>query len=190
MQKKPQPLSTLAAVASAPRETVMLDAVDRKLLGLLARNARLSQRRLAEQLRMSPPAIGDRLARLEREGVIRGYAVAIDWSLLGYVTTYIAVTATAEADQGAVMSQLYELPEVEDVVVVTGSFDMFVRLRVRDHLHLRRFLLEHIWQLDGIQRTDTFLSLAELPGKHLALTLLADDAAEENAPQSAARRSV
>jgi len=181
MQNKPRPLSTFTDVAPVPQKTVMLDAVDRKLVGLLAQDARLSQRRLAAELRMSPPAIGDRLARLEREGVIRGYAVDIDWSLLGYVTTYIAVTATAEADQGAVMSQLYALPEVEDVVVITGSFDMLVRLRVRDHIHLRRFLTEHIWQLDGIQRTDTFLSLAELPSKHLALTLLADPAAEEEA---------
>jgi DNA-binding Lrp family transcriptional regulator len=126
---------------------------------------------------MSPPAIGDRIARLEREGVIRGYTVTIDWSLLGYVTCYLAVTARPDADQGAVMAQLYELPEVEDVLVITGSLDMLVRLRVQDHVHLRRFLLDHVWQFDGVQRTETFLSLAEMPSKQVA-SLLSDKKVE------------
>jgi DNA-binding Lrp family transcriptional regulator len=178
MPKKPPPLSKLTDVAPAPHTTVQLDAVDRQLLLLLARDARVSQRGLARELRMSPPAIGDRIARLEREGVIRGYSVTIDWSVLGYVTCYLAVTARPDADQGAVMSQLYQLAEVEDVLVITGSLDMLVRLRVRDHVHLRRFLLEHVWQMDGVQRTETFLSLAELPSKHLAASLLADESAE------------
>jgi Lrp/AsnC family transcriptional regulator, leucine-responsive regulatory protein len=178
MAKKASPLSKLTEVAPAPRATVSLDAIDRQLLMLLARDARLSQRGLARELRMSPPAIGERISRLERDGVIRGYSVTIDWSLLGYVTCYLGVTARPEADQGAVMSQLYELPEVEDVLVITGALDMLVRLRVQDHVHLRRFLLEHIWQLDGVQRTETFLSLAELPSKHLAASLLDEGAVE------------
>jgi DNA-binding Lrp family transcriptional regulator len=180
MPKKAPPLSKLAEVAPAPRAVVPLDAIDRQLLVLLSRDARVSQRGLARELRMSPPAIGDRIARLEREGVIRGYTVTIDWSALGYVTCYLAVTARPDADQGAVMAQLYELAEVEDVLVITGSLDMLVRVRVRDHVHLRRLLLEHVWQLDGVQRTETFLSLAEMPSKLLAASMLTAD--EEGAP--------
>ena len=89
------------------------------------------------------------------------------------MTCYLAVSAMQDADQGQVMAALYALPEVEDVTVITGSLDMLVRLRVRDHVHLRRFLLEQAWQIEGVQRTETFLSLAELPSKELALTLLA-----------------
>ena len=178
MPKKAAPLSKLAEVAPPPRAVVPLDAIDRQLLVLLSRDARVSQRGLARELRMSPPAIGDRLARLEREGVIRGYSVTIDWSALGYVTCYLAVTVRPDADQAAVMAQLYKLPEVEDVLVITGSLDMLVRMRVRDHVHLRRFLLEHVWQLEGVQRTETFLSLAELPSKHLAASLLTETSEE------------
>lgn len=175
MPKGRSPLSSLAEIATSSQTTATLDAIDRQLLVLLSQDARVSQRHLARELRMSPPAIGERLARLERAGVIRGYRVSIDWTVLGYVTCYLAVTAMQDADQGIVMSALYELPEVEDVTVITGSLDMLVRLRVRDHLHLRQFLLEHVWQLEGVQRTETFLSLAEMPTKELALTLLADE---------------
>jgi Lrp/AsnC family transcriptional regulator, leucine-responsive regulatory protein len=91
------------------------------------------------------------------------------------------VTETAAADQGAVMSQLCALPEVEDVVVVTGSFGMLARLRVRGHLRPRRFLLERIWQLDGIQRTDTFPVARRTTQQAPRRELLADAAAEGEA---------
>jgi DNA-binding Lrp family transcriptional regulator len=166
------PLSGLADVASRPRAAVRLDDVDRRLLSLLAQDARLSQRALARELRMSPPAIGERLARLERAGVIRGYRVDIDWAALGYVTGYLAVTAMEGADQSEIMRALHLLPEVQEVAVITGSMDMLARVRVRDYTHLRRFLLERVWQMPGIQRTETFLSLAELPSKEPSVDLL------------------
>lgn len=172
MPRKPPPLSGLAAVTAPPPTPVAIDAVDRQLLVLLARDSRVSQRRLARELRMSPPAIGERIARLERAGVIRGYTVSIDWSALGYVTCYLAVSAMQGAEQGPVMAALNQLPEVEEVIVITGSLDMLARVRVRDHSHLRRLLLEQVWQIDGVQRTETFLSLAEMPAKEPAGNLL------------------
>ena len=165
-------MSSLAEVAPPAPATVQLDTVDRHILVLLARDSRISQRRLARELRMSPPAIGERIARLESAGVIRGYTVAIDWSVLGFVTCYLAVTATQGAEQGPVMAALHRLPEVEEVIVITGSLDMLVRVRVRNHAHLRRLLLEHVWQIDGVQRTETFLALAEMPSKETTATLL------------------
>jgi Lrp/AsnC family transcriptional regulator, leucine-responsive regulatory protein len=169
------PLSGLADVAPHQQATVRLDDTDRRILALLAQDARLSQRALARELRMSPPAIGERLGRLERAGVIRGYRVDIDWAALGYVTGYIAVTAMEGADQSEIMRALHLLPEVQEVAVITGSMDMLARLRVRDYAHLRQFLLERVWQMPGIQRTETFLSLAELPSKEPSVDLLGDE---------------
>jgi DNA-binding Lrp family transcriptional regulator len=169
------PLSGLAEVAPRAQTTVRLDDTDRRILALLAADARMSQRALARELRMSPPAIGERLARLERAGVIRGYRVDIDWAALGYVTGYIAVTAMEGADQSEIMRSLHLLPEVQEVAVITGSMDMLARLRVRDYAHLRQFLLERVWQMSGIQRTETFLSLAELPSKEPSVDLLGGD---------------
>ena len=175
MTTQDAPLSGLASVAGHPAAPVQLDELDRRLLRLLAQDARVSQRKLARELRMSPPAIGERIARLERAGVVRGYRVDIDWSALGYVTVYLAVTAIQGADQSQIMTAMHQLPEVQDVLVVTGSMDMLARLRLRDHTHLRQFLLEHVWQIPGIQRTETFLSLAEMPSKEFSADLLGID---------------
>jgi DNA-binding Lrp family transcriptional regulator len=169
------PLSGLAEVASPSGPTARLDDTDRRILSLLARDARLSQRALARELRMSPPAIGERLSRLERAGVIRGYRVDIDWAALGYVTGYLAVTAMQGADQSEIMRALHLFPEVQDIAVITGSMDMLARVRVRDYAHLRQFLLQRVWQMPGIQRTETFLSLAEMPSKEFSVDLLGSD---------------
>ena len=188
VNQRSAPLSGLADVAILPRTPVRLDDVDRRLLTLLARDARASQRGLARELRMSPPAIGERIARLERAGVIRGYRVDVDWSALGYVTGYLAVTAIQGADQSEIMRALHQLPEVRDVSVITGSMDMLARIRVRDYTHLRRFLLEGVWQMPGIQRTETFLSLAEMPSKELSAQLLDSDAGDDAGDPEPARR--
>lgn len=166
MAKRP-PLAGVLEVTAPPITcTVQLDDVDRRLLVLLAADARVSQRKLAMELGMSPPAVGERISRLERAGVILGYTVKVGWSALGYVSVYLTVTAIQGADQAAMLKALHALPEVEDIVLISGSMDMLARMRVRDHEHLRRLLLSDIWQMAGVQRTETFLCLAEMPEKY------------------------
>jgi Lrp/AsnC family transcriptional regulator, leucine-responsive regulatory protein len=148
-----------------PAEPVRLDDVDRRLLTLLAVDARASQRKLARDLHMSPPAVGERIARLERLGIIRGYTVDVDWTALGYFSVFVTVTAVQGADQAVILQALRRLPEVEAIVVITGSIDMLARLRVRSHAHLREVLLSEVWRIDGVQRTETFIALAEMPSK-------------------------
>lgn len=165
------PLSGLAGVVARPSPPARLDVVDLRLLQLLVADARISQRALARQLGMSPPAIGERIARLERAGVIRGYTVDLDWSALGY-TTQVHLAVTANTDRASILTALHAIPEVEDIAVVTGSMDLLARVRVRDHAHLRELLFERIWRIGGVERTETFLSLAQMPSKDFAGSLL------------------
>jgi DNA-binding Lrp family transcriptional regulator len=167
------PLARLAEVASPSTEKVEVDDLDLTLLRALAVDARQSQRALARAVGMSPPAIADRLARLERLGAIRGYRVELDWAALGYpVVVYLAVSANPGADLSEIARSIRTLPEAQDMSVVTGAFDLLVRLRVRDHTHLRELLLNTIFQIPGVQRTETFLSLADAEPENFAEGLL------------------
>jgi Lrp/AsnC family transcriptional regulator, leucine-responsive regulatory protein len=167
------PLARLAEIASPSPERVEVDDLDLTLLRALAADARQSQRALARAVGMSPPAIADRLARLERAGAIRGYRVDIDWAALGYpVVVYLAVTAGPGMDLSEIIRAIRALPEAQGMSVVTGAFDLLVRLRVRDHAHLRDMLLNSIFQIPGVQRTETFLSLAEAEPDNSAMALL------------------
>jgi Lrp/AsnC family transcriptional regulator, leucine-responsive regulatory protein len=167
------PLARLTDVASPAAQKAELDDLDLTLLRALAVDARQSQRALARAVGMSPPAIADRLARLERIGAIRGYRVDVDWAALGYpVVVYLAVTAGPGMDLSQIMGAIRALPEAQDSSVVTGAFDLLVRLRVRDHSHLRELLLNTIFQIPGVQRTETFLSLADAEPDNYAVALL------------------
>jgi Lrp/AsnC family transcriptional regulator, leucine-responsive regulatory protein len=167
------PLARLTDVASPTVEKVEFDDLDLTLLRALAEDARQSQRALARAVGMSPPAIADRLARLERVGAIRGYRVDLDWAALGYpVVVYLAVTAGPGMDLSEIIRAIRELPEAQDMSVVTGGLDLLVRLRVRDHTHLRELLLNAIFRIPGVQRTETYLSLADAEPDNFAEALL------------------
>jgi Lrp/AsnC family leucine-responsive transcriptional regulator len=167
------PLARLTDVASPTAEKVEVDDLDLTLLRALAEDARQSQRALARAVGMSPPAVADRLARLERVGAIRGYRVDLDWAALGYpVVVYLAVTAGPGMDLSEIIRAIRELPEAQDMSVVTGGLDLLVRLRVRDHTHLRELLLNSIFRIPGVQRTETFLSLADAEPDNFAEALL------------------
>src|SRR3984885_16343946 len=101
MTINPAPLAKLAEVSQPPKPEVEVDDFDLALLRALAADARQSQRSLARQIEMSPPAVADRLARLERSGGIRGYRADIDWAALGLpVGGYLAGTPAAGVDPG------------------------------------------------------------------------------------------
>lgn len=97
----------------------------------------------------------------------------VDWAALGYpVVVYLAVTAGPGVELSEIIKAIRALPEAQDMSVVTGSLDLLVRLRVRDHAHLRELLLEEIFQINGVQRTETFLSLADVEPDNFAAALL------------------
>ena len=167
------PLAKLTEVSTQPTPKADVDELDLALLRVLAVDARQSQRALARAIEMSPPAVADRLARLERSGAIRGYRVDIDWAALGFpVVVYLAVTAGPGMDLSEIIRAIRAIPEAEDMSVVTGGLDLLVRLRVRDHAHLRELLLSKIFQINGVQRTETFLSLADVEPDNFAAGML------------------
>lgn len=122
---------------------------------------------------MSAPAIGERIARLERIGVIRGYGVRLDWSAAGFpMTVYLSITAVQGYKQRHLVEQLSRIPELEELIIVTGAIDLLARFRVRDHLHLRELLTERVWQVEGVQRTETSVSIFEIEPRNTVAELL------------------
>ncbi|MDQ2959526.1 MAG: Lrp/AsnC family transcriptional regulator [Candidatus Dormibacteraeota bacterium] len=173
MAENAAPLSGLADVVSRQVRPAVLDPVDVEILQRLAGDARMSQRSLARSLGMSPPAVGERISRLERAGVIRGYTIEVGWPEAGFpVTVFLTITAVQGHSLAPIIEALRDLPEVADVSLVTGAIDLLARLLVRDHNHLQQLLLERVWQITGVQRTETLVTLAEMQPKQFAVQLL------------------
>jgi len=125
-----------ASTPSRPR--VSLDDVDRRLLELLRVNARMPVSELARAVKLSAAPASRRIARLEREGVIRGYVAVIDDQAAGDLFAFTEIRLTGDTETGVLEEVLREMEEVQNFFTVAGDPDVLVRLRVRDVDHLQR----------------------------------------------------
>ena len=168
------------------RKKIKFDETDLKLLDLLLGDARMSQRALARAVGMSPPGVADRISRLESLGVITGYRVELDYALLSRpMTVIIRIETWRSVTQVDLARRLVQLPEVERVDIVTGAFDLDVRLHVRDQDHLYDVLFHKLLPAsDDIKHTDTLLALEtvepDIYGKQLILSLQNELAANQD----------
>jgi Lrp/AsnC family leucine-responsive transcriptional regulator len=117
-----------------------LDAVDRRLIRLLAANARVTVADLARQVGMSSPSVADRLRRLEDAGVIRRYTVEVDAAALGYALEAIVRVRPLPGQLRRVEQLLADIPEFIECDKVTGDDCFVARVVLRTIGHLDEIL--------------------------------------------------
>jgi Lrp/AsnC family transcriptional regulator, leucine-responsive regulatory protein len=121
-----------------------LDDTDRKIVGQLTANGRISFAELGRRVNLSSPAVAERVQRLERAGVITGYRAEIDPRMIGYPLTAIVRVRPAAGQLPRIPELAAEIPEVAECHRITGEdcFFMKVHLRSIDELGsvLDRFL--------------------------------------------------
>jgi Lrp/AsnC family leucine-responsive transcriptional regulator len=123
-----------------PNGIAGLDATNLRLLAELQEDARLSLAELGRRVGLSSPAVADRLARLEEDGVIRGYHADIDPRAVGYALTVVIRIRPAPRELRKVADVARERPEIVRCDRVTGE-DCYVMLaHIRDVEHLEEVI--------------------------------------------------
>ncbi len=118
-----------------------IDDIGWLILGALQQDARTSYREIAEGVGLTPPAVAERIRRMEREGLIRGYSVDLDYGALGLpLLATIRVTARDEASIAGVADLARELPEVIVCHRVTGSESHLIEAVVSSPGHLEELI--------------------------------------------------
>jgi len=108
-----------------------VEEIDRQILGLLARDGRMSFTDLGKATGLSTSAVHQRVRRLEQRGVIRGYGAVIDPEAVGLsLTAFISVTPLDQAAPDDVPDRLAELPEIEACHSVAGEENYILKVRV------------------------------------------------------------
>jgi Lrp/AsnC family leucine-responsive transcriptional regulator len=112
-------------------EAKLLDEVNLRILQELQENGRLGMAELARRVSMSPPAVAERVQRLERAGVIAGYRAEIDARALGYPVAAIVRIRPASGQLQRIPEVARETPEVGECYRITGDDCYLMRLHLR-----------------------------------------------------------
>jgi Lrp/AsnC family leucine-responsive transcriptional regulator len=142
----------------------LLNAVNRQLIDALQADARLSLAELGRRVGLSAPAVGERLARLEQTGVIRGYHADVDPAALGHLVDVVLRVRPAPRQLTKVADLARSTPEVTECHRVTGEDCFVMRLHVRDVGHLEEVI--DAFLLYG-QTTTSIVQSSPVPGRGL-----------------------
>ena len=105
--------------------------IDRRIIGELVENGRLSFAELGRRVNLSPPAVAERVQRLERSGVIAGYRAEIDPKALGYPLTAIIRVKPAPGQLVRIPELAAEIPQVGECHRITGEDCFYLTLHLR-----------------------------------------------------------
>ncbi|MFD8542597.1 Lrp/AsnC family transcriptional regulator [Streptomyces sp. NPDC059649] len=140
-----------------------MDAIDEKIIAELTRNARISHAELASRVMLSRNAVRQRIERLERQGHIAGYTIVRSGGGAGddFVSALVLVYRQDRMRGGDVLAALKLIPEVVICEVLSGDFDIMVRLEAAS-LERVRDIWEEIAQMPGVRDTVTSLTLSRV----------------------------
>ena len=138
----------------------MIDDMDRKILKILQDNARTPNSEIAEKIGMAPSATYERVRKLERKGIIKGYEVRLDSEKLGAgLIAFVAVKTGELAGEALAGPDLVKIPEVQEVYNVAGEDCYFLKIRARNTADLNRLIREKIGRVQSVKSTRTTIVL-------------------------------
>ena len=139
-----------------------LDETDLSIISMMLEDAKTSYAEIGQRLFVSGGTVHVRLKKLTELGIITGSKLKVNFSKLGYdIIAFIGIFLEKSQYYNDVIKDLKEIPEVVNAHYTTGNYSIFARLVCRDTDHLREVLSGKIQQIEGIQRTETFISLEE-----------------------------
>lgn len=146
-------------------------ATDKKLLDLLATDAKLTHDQLAAMLGVAEAEVSERIAALEAEGIIKGYQAVIDWEAIdaNKATALIQLKVTPEPDQGfdKLAHRIMQFEEVEGVYLMSGGYDLTVIIQGQSMRDIALFVARRLSTLEGVQGTGTHFFLSRYKDRNV-----------------------
>ena len=143
-------------------ESLQIDNLDRKILDIITKNARIPYLVVARVCGVSGAAIHQRVQRLMKTGVIKGSEFKVDPVMIGFKTcAYIGIFLDHPGHYKEVIKEFRDIPEIIECHYTTGNYSLFIKVYTRDNEHLRDILTDKIQNIPGIVRTETLISLEE-----------------------------
>ncbi len=145
--------------------TTLLDSTDLTILRLLQKDAFLTHKEIAGQLQLSTTPVYERIRRLERSGIIRGYVALVDRTKVD--KSLLVMCAVSLKEHALERLKQFEqsvcaLPEVTEVLHIAGGFDYLLKVVVRDMAEYQHFIVDKLARLDNVGNAQSSFVLTEL----------------------------
>ena len=151
-------------------DIVTIDGIDKKILRYLMADARKPILEIARQIGISGAAIHQRLRKLEKSGLISGSKFTINPKALGYSTlAYIGIFLDKAMSNPKAVKELERIPEVLECHYTTGNWSILIKVLCKDNEHLMHVLNRQIQQIEGVSRTETFISLNQQIDRQISI---------------------
>jgi Lrp/AsnC family transcriptional regulator, regulator for asnA, asnC and gidA len=147
-----------------------IDSTDLRILSLLIENAALPYTEIGKRVFVSGGTVHVRMKKLEQMGIVKGSQLVIDPAKLGWdISAFLGIYLDKSSLYEQVATELERIPEVVNIHYTTGIYSIFIKIVCRDTGHLREILHDKIQKVNGIQRTETFISLEERINRSIPL---------------------
>ena len=145
-----------------------IDNLDRKILSILSKNARIPFKDVAAECNVSRAAIHQRVQHLIEGNVIMGSGFDVNPKSLGYCT-YVGITLERGSMYKDVVARLQHIPEIVECHFTTGPYTMLVKLYARDNEQLMHLLNGQLQDIPGVVATETLISLEQSIKREIAV---------------------
>ena len=146
-------------------QKISLNRIDLKILKELQEEARITYSELAKRVGLSTSPCMERVKRLEREGVIKGYITRLDPLALNaglVVLVQIRLTRSSQDIFREFKKAIMQLVQVQECYLVSGNFDYLLKARVASMTEYHKFLVETLLTLPGVQESTSYVVMEEV----------------------------
>ena len=141
-------------------QNLHIDGIDKQILRALMEDARTPILKIARNVGISGAAIHQRLRKLEKSELISGSKFVINPKVLGYTTmAFVGIYLDKAMNNPDAVKQLQKIPEVLECHYTTGNWSILIKILCKDNEHLMHVLNKKIQTIEGVSRTETFISL-------------------------------
>lgn len=151
-------------------EQLVIDGIDKQILRYLMSDARIPVSEMARKIGISGAAIHQRLKKLEAAQLISGSKIILNPKTLGYTTlAFIGIYLDKASRNAEAVGALRKIPEVLECYYTTGNWSILIKILCKDNEHLMRVLNHEIQTIEGVSRTETYISLNQQIDRQIAL---------------------
>jgi Lrp/AsnC family transcriptional regulator, leucine-responsive regulatory protein len=138
-----------------------IDEIDLRILDMLQRNGKLSQARIAGAVGLTTPSVNERIKKMERHGMIRGFVALLDHEKMGLpLTAYVDVALEHPRFEKGLVDDLEKLLSVQECHYLAGEFGYRIKVKAADTASLADFLQRRILGIKGVTRIQAQVSLS------------------------------